>query len=69
MIVKVAFQFNTQHTQLLGGFPKRLNLFSHLLTVDRYESDIGQYDELEVRSLGLKRISTNSTWLVEGKAI
>ena len=47
VIAKVAFLFNKQHTQLLGGFPKRLNLFSHLLTVDRYESDVGQYDVLE----------------------
>lgn len=69
MIVKVAFQFSTQHPQPLGGFPKRLNLLSHLLAGDWYGSDAGQYAVLEVRSLGLKKISTNSKWLIEGKAI
>lgn len=69
MVVKVAFQFSTQHIQPLGSFPKRLNLFSHLLAVDWNESDAGQYDVLEVRSRGLKRVSANSKRLVvEGKA-
>lgn len=54
MVVKVAFQFSTQHIQPLGSFPKRLNLFSHLLAVDWNESDAGQYDVLEVR-VGVSR--------------